>query len=85
MIKGIEFSEETVEGWAKKAGVSFEKPKFEPRTVHLHCFKVSVSGKHVVIQTAAAYTSEGCRQTPKEVDEFISDLQAAKAFLEANS
>lgn len=28
-IKGIEFSEETIVGWAEKAGISFEEPKYE--------------------------------------------------------
>ncbi len=28
-IKGIEFSEETIVGWAKQAGVSFEEPKYQ--------------------------------------------------------
>lgn len=27
LIKGVEFSEETIVGWAKNAGVSFEKPE----------------------------------------------------------
>jgi len=26
-IKGVEFSEETIVGWARQAGISFEEPK----------------------------------------------------------
>ncbi len=83
-IKGIEFSEETIVGWAEKAGVLLEKPKFEPISIHLSCFEVSVFGNRIKIKNLKGYPTGGCLQYPNDVDEFIAALQSAKAFAIAN-
>lgn len=79
IIEGIEFSEETVKGWAKQCGISFEKPKFEPiRLCHL---RISVDGRSVKMgwHPSKNYT---CMCDTAEIRKHITALQSAIDFIE---
>ncbi len=61
-----------------------EKPKFKPIIIHYGCFCVGADDGEITITPRTLPSDEVCRQSPACVDNFISALQKAKAFVEAN-
>lgn len=84
IIEGIEFSEETVKGWAKQCGISFEK-KFVPvRICHL---EIGINGATNGVAFSAPNGNNGpgnivCVQAPEAAKDSIMAIQSAIDFIE---
>lgn len=60
------------------------KKEFEPIDIHEGCFKVSVKGDEVKIETGSNYMNRPCFQSPRGTRKFICALESAIDYIEGN-